>query len=97
MALWGKTDVAADAPNYVAAEDANNVFFVSTEEAGVTSNIAKGLDTPGWNTYTTYVDSDGNTRHRVETLIPMKVAQADAGDDGVEGDTATEDATVADS
>lgn len=96
MPLWGKTDTAADAPNYVAEEDANNVFFVDTTESQVASNKAKGLGTPGWNQYSTYVDSNGNTRHRAETLVPMKVAAVDAGDDGAQANTTIEDATVAD-
>jgi hypothetical protein len=96
MAQWGKTDTAADAPNYVADADKSKVFFVDTTEAAVASNQAKGLGTPGWNQYTTYTDSNGNTRHRAETLVAMKVAAADAGDAGYDGLTATEDATVAD-
>lgn len=82
MPLWGTTDTANDAPNFVPAAQANNIYFVDTTEAAVTANRAKGLKTPGWNLYSTYVDSDGNTRHRVETLVAMGVAAGDAGDIG---------------
>lgn len=77
--------------------DVNNAFFVATEEARVTGNRAKGLQTPGWNLFETYTDTNGATRRRVEPLVVMKVAAATAGDAGVSGNTAIEDATVADS
>lgn len=96
MPLWGKTDTAASAPKYlnpasrIAAID--NAYFVDTTEAGVDSNRAKGIVTPGWN----LVQDIGNGRLRVETLVVMKVAAGAAGDLGVEGNTAIEDTAVAD-
>lgn len=77
--------------------DVNNAFFVDTTEAAVTSNRAAGLKTAGWNLFTTYTDANGNTRRRVESLIPMKVTAAAAGDLGVSGNTTIEDSTVKDS
>lgn len=82
---------------HIAQNAPTNIFFVDTTEVGIAANRAKGIQTPGWIKYTTYIDSDSNTRHRVETLIPMKVSAGDAGDAGTSGDTAVEDATVADS
>lgn len=82
MALWGKTDTQAAAPKYLSTEEASKIYFVDTTEAQVAANRAKGIQTPGWNTYSTYTDADGNTRHKVETLVVMKVAAGDAGDDG---------------
>ena len=112
MSLWGKTDEAASAPkflldsaDYPAAnteldygglpmqEDINNAYFVDTTEAAVASNRASGIKTPGWILYKEY----GNGRKYVETLVPMKVAAADAGDAGISGNTAIEDTIVADS
>ena len=101
MALWGKTDALASAPKWLNANDPNksndldNAFFVDVTEAQVASNRAKGLGTPGWNLYHTYVDGLGNTRHKAETLVPMKVTAAAAGDAGVTG--SGDDGTVADS
>lgn len=100
MALWGKTDALASVPKWLEddanntnlSNDRDNAVFVSTEEAGVASNRAKGLKTPGWNLY-----SNAGGRHRYECLIAMKVSQADAGDAGVTGNTAIEDTIVADS
>jgi hypothetical protein len=77
--------------------DVNNAFFVDTTEAAVESNRDSGLRTPGWNLFTTYTDANGATRRRVESLVVMKVAAADAGDLGVSGNTDIEDTTVADS
>ena len=103
MALWGKTDAAASVPKWLET-DANNTnksndedlaVFVDLTEAGVTANRAKGLKTPGWNLYHTYTDQNGVTRHKAESLVPMKVTAGDAGDLGVSG--AGDDAIVADS
>ena len=105
MALWGKTDALASVPKWLetdanntnASNDADNAVFVDVTEAGVAANRAKGLKTPGWNLYHTYTDANGNTRHKTESLIAMKVTAADAGDLGITGDTVDEDPKVADS
>lgn len=105
MAQWGKTDTLADAPKYLETAAANpnkshdkdNAVFVDLTEAGLASNKAKGLGTPGWNLYHTYTTADGRTRHIAEPLVVMKVSAADAGDLGVTGDTVDEDVIVADS
>ena len=99
MASWGKADTLADAPKYLTTDEVATAVFVDTDEAAVVANRAKGLKTPGWNTYTEYVDQNGNTRRKVESLIPMKVTAAeDLGlDAGVTGNTAIEDTIVADS
>lgn len=59
---------------------APTIYFEDLTEAGVTANRAHGLKTPGWNKYTTYTDSSGATRNKVETLVPMKRTAAAAGD-----------------
>jgi hypothetical protein len=82
MALWGKTDSVADVPKYLSEDDKDKVYFIDTTEAGVASNKAKGLSTGGWNLYETYVDGNGNTRHKAETLVAMGVSAGDAGDAG---------------
>lgn len=100
MSLWGKTDTLASAPKFLSADvnanrniDKDNAFFVDATEAKVTSNRAKGIKTPGWVLYKEY----GTGRKYIETLVPMKVTAVAAGDVGVTNNTATEDATVADS
>ena len=102
MSLWGKTDTLADVPKWLNASDSNksndrdNAFFVDLTEAAVASNKAKGLGTPGWNLYHTYVDGTGNTRHKAEPLVVMKMTAAAAGDVGITNNTATEDLTLLD-
>jgi hypothetical protein len=104
MALWGKTDALASVPKWLEddanntnkSNDRDNAIFVDTGEAGVAANRAKGIKTPGWNIYHTYTDQNGATRHKNESLIPMKVSAGDAGDLGVTGNTAIEDTIVAD-
>lgn len=104
MALWGTTDTAASAPKFLST-DANaapqvkrtNAYFVDLTEAGVASNRAVGLHTPGWNLFTSHTDSAGNTRRRVECLVPVRATTAVAGDLGVTANTAFEDLTVKDS
>ncbi len=102
MALWGKTDAAASAPKFLSTDsnatpqtDKDNAYFVDTTEATIESNRDAGLRTPGWNLFTTYTDANGNTRRRVESLVPMKVSAASAGDAGVSG--SGDDSVVADS
>jgi hypothetical protein len=68
---------------------APSVYFEDLTEAGITANRAEGLKTPGWNKYTTYTGSQGETRHKVECLVPMKrtaVAAGDNGDDAILAD-----------
>lgn len=103
MPMWGKTDTAESAPKFLSTDtnatpqtDKDNAYFVDTTEASIESNRDVGLRTPGWNLFTTYTDANGATRRRVESLVPMKVTAVAAGDDGVSGNTAIEDATVAD-
>ena len=99
MALWGKTDALADVPKWLSADtdntnasnDKDNCVFVDVTEAGIAANRAKGIKTPGWNLHVT-----AGSRTRTECLVAMKVSAADAGDLGITGDTADEDAIVAD-
>lgn len=105
MPLWGDTDDANSVPKFLSdsadvtrlGQSDDHVFFVDTDEAQVEANRAKGLQTPGWNLYDTYVDSDGVTRNKVEVLVPMKRTAVEAGDDGITANTDIEDQTVADS
>jgi hypothetical protein len=99
MALWGKTDAVASVPTWLSADtdntnasnDKDNAIFVDVTEAGIAANRAKGIKTPGWNLHIT-----AGGRTRTECLVAMKVSAADAGDLGITGDTAVEDAIVAD-
>jgi hypothetical protein len=102
MGSWAKLDNAASAPTWLSADtdntnksnDKDNAIFVSDEEAAIASNRAKGITGPGWWVYHT-----AGGRHFAECLVPMKggtCGNAVVGDLGVTGDTAVEDAIVAD-
>lgn len=68
---------------------ASDIYFVSEEEALLEENKSRGLNGPGWWEYKTYVDHNGNTRHKVDFLVELSVPDATSGD-------AADDAVVAD-
>lgn len=76
--------------------DVNAAYFVDITESSSATNRAKGIRTPGWNSVKTYTDTNGKTRYRVESLVPMRVPSGVSGDLGVTGNTAIEDTTVSD-
>lgn len=77
MSLWTMTDEAAGKPKYLSdtlrneqtVSDKDSTMGISAAEAADSGSTAKGLGTPGWVTYTTYTDSNGNTRHKSEVLV----------------------------
>lgn len=89
MALWGKTDVEGSKPKYLSSADKAKCFFVSAEEAAVSTNKEKGITGAGWWLINTFVDADGTTRYKSECLVAMSVANDISGD-------AADDATVSD-
>lgn len=102
MALWTSVDEAAGKPKNLTSTEKLDVYGISTAEATTPSNIAKGLNTPGWVKYTTYEDAQENVRHKVEVLVAMGTISDDAADDSVAADpvitiaTQPANATVAD-
>lgn len=86
----GLTVTANEQPNYVPHAQLGEVFGVNETEAQVAANKAKGITTPGWVKYTTYTDSNGRTRNKVETLVAAGTFTA-----ATTGDAA-DDSTVAD-
>lgn len=105
MPSWDKKDDANSAPKFL-VDDANAkpesdlsaAVFVDNTESSIASNRAKGLKASGWNLYHTYTDSEGNTRHKTETLVAMDAPQSvSVGDLGVSGNTDIEDTIAADS
>lgn len=78
MALWGKHDNEPSKPKFLTAEEKALVQLITNEGAIDEDNIEKGLTTPGWAIYSTYEDSNGNTRHKAETLVAFSVSAAEA-------------------
>jgi hypothetical protein len=94
MSLWTNRDEEAGKPKYILAADKSKVYGVSNQEAGVASNKAKGLKTPGWTKYTTYTDANGTVRHKSEVLVTLNDMVGDAPDATPTG--TADDAVVAD-
>lgn len=55
-------------------------IFVDNTEAELNENKIRGLKWPGWWTYRTYTDGDGNTRHKSECIVFARQTAANAGD-----------------
>lgn len=73
-----------------------NVFGVDANEANVISNKQKGINSPGWVHYQTWVNTQGSTRQRAETLVAMSKNFNKYSVDTLTGLDANDDATVAD-
>lgn len=74
----GLTVTANEQPAYIPESDLDKVFGISVSEAQQTTNISKGINTPGWVRYVTYTDSGSNTRHKAETLVAFGGIAGDA-------------------
>lgn len=89
MALWNNIDDDASKPKYLSdtlvndqsVSDKDATLGVDVVEANLSA--AKGINTPGWVTYRTYTDGNGNTRHKAETLVAFSTITGDASDDTV--------------
>jgi hypothetical protein len=76
--------------------NARNVYGIDAKEANVTSNKNKGINSPGWVHYQTWVNTQGTTRHRAETLVAMSKNFNRANIDFNIGVDANEDAVIQD-
>lgn len=77
----GATIVAVVAAN---AENNSEIVFVSTEEAVLSSNRAKGIRSPGWYKVVQKMNSDGSITYKTENLVSMASTNTVSGD--VKGD-----------
>jgi hypothetical protein len=85
MALWGNTDVAGSKPKFLTATEKTATAGVSSAEAAVVANKAKGAAHAGWVAYTTYTDAQGVVRKKAEVLVAMS---------SITGDNNADDTTV---
>ena len=76
--------------------NARNVYGVDAKEANVASNKAKGFNSPGWVHYQTWVNTQGTTRYRTETLVAMSKNFNKSNVDFTVGLDANDDTTVQD-
>ena len=76
--------------------NARNVYGIDAKEANVQSNKNRGFNHPGWVHYQTWVNTQGTTRYRTETLVAMSKNFNKSNVDFNVGLDANEDATVQD-
>jgi len=97
MSLYGRTDSNANktkvATTIAASSQAKTIVFVDETEAQLNENRQRGIDGPGWWSYFTYTDSDGNTRHKSEKLMALANPDTNANetqsDDTIAADVAS--------
>ena len=94
MSLYGKTDSNANVTKagrgVSASSQAKQILFIDDTEAALAENKARGLNAPGWWSYYTFTDCEGNTRHKAEMLVTI------AGPDANANETQADDASAAD-
>ena len=94
MSLYGRTDSndnkAKAGIGVAATSQAKQTIFLDDTEAALAENKARGLNAPGWWSYYTFTDCDGNTRHKAEMLVTI------AGPDANSNETQADDAVAAD-
>ena len=94
MSLYGKTDSAANVTKasrgIAASSQAKTIVYVDNTEAALAENKARGINAPGWWSYFTYTDGEGNTRHKAEHLITIADPDLNA------NETQSDDAIAAD-
>jgi len=87
---------AANLLNGANTVNTRNVYGMDAKEANVASNKARGFNSPGWVHYQTWVNSQGTTRYRTETLVAMSKNFNKSNVDFNIGLDANEDATIQD-
>lgn len=94
MSLYGRTDSNANVTKasrgIAASSQAKTIVFVDNTEAALSENKLRGINAPGWWSYYTYTDTEGNTRHKAEHLVTI------AGPDINANETQADDTIAAD-
>ncbi|MFZ9741896.1 MAG: hypothetical protein ACO3CQ_08395, partial [Candidatus Nanopelagicaceae bacterium] len=96
MSLYGRTDSndnldkVLDANGLVNVLPQADVYFVDGTEASLAENKGRGITGPGWWSYYTYTDSDGNTRHKAEQLAFISNPDTNANETQTDDDVAAD-------
>lgn len=72
VTLAGSNIFLTLAPTFVSAEDIGDLYLISTTEAETSVSRDNGIKSPGWVKAVTYLDAQGNTRTKSETLAVFK-------------------------
>jgi len=77
-----RTPPKAVAEYVVKGGDSNSysLVFCDTTEDSIASNKTRGISGPGWWLYRSFVSHNGDTKHKAECLVPLKVAAGTSGD-----------------
>ena len=77
-----RTPPKAVAEFVILGGDSNSyeLVFVDTTEDSIASNKTRGISGPGWWQYRTYQTHNGDTKHKAECIVPLKVAAGTSGD-----------------
>lgn len=82
MSLYGKDDSNTNKTKagrgVAASSQAKEIIFVDNTEAAIEANKERGLNAPGWWSYYSYTDCEGNTRHKAEHLVTIADPEANA-------------------
>ena len=97
MSLYGRTDSNANkakADIGVATDSqTKTILYIDETEAALPQNKSRGLNAPGWWSYFSYNDNEGNTRHKAEQMVFIANGEANAdetqSDDTLAGDAAS--------
>jgi len=97
MSLYGRTDSNANKAKadigVVADSQTKQIIYIDETEAALPQNKSRGLNAPGWWSYFSYDDNEGNTRHKAEQMVFIAGGEANAdetqSDDTVAGDAAS--------
>lgn len=96
MSLYGRTDSNENLDKVLKASGVGivlpqaDIYFVDDTEAALAENKQRGITGPGYWSYYTYTDADGNTRHKAEHLVFICNPDTNA------NETQSDDDTVAD-
>ncbi len=96
MPLYGNTDSTQNRDKVALTVGSSSInktiVFVDETEAALPANKNRGLNGPGWWAYYSYVDAEGNTRHKAEKLVAFGNAESNANeslsDDTIAADVA---------
>jgi hypothetical protein len=94
MSLYGSDDSNANKTKAgigVATDSqTKTIVYIDETEAALAQNKNRGLNAPGWWSYFTYNDSEGNPRHKAEQVVFIAGGEANSGetqaDDTLAGD-----------
>ena len=82
MSLYGRTDSNANVTKagrgIAASSQAKEVLYIDETEAALEQNKERGLNAPGWWSYFTYTDTEGNTRYKAEHMVFIAGGEANA-------------------